>query len=358
VVRVDVAEPEEVRDLFVTIDHELPPLRGVVHAAGVLDDGILLQQTAERFASVMAPKVAGSWNLHQATRDLPLDFFVLFSGAGTLLGSPGQGNYAAANAFLDALAQARRAEGLPAQSIAWGPWSGVGLAARVERSGRLALRGVESLSPAEGVEALGRVMQDGAAQIVVLPLDVRQCLQSYPALAEAPLLAALRESGSDRAPSVAAEAPFRRTLSSLARGERRGALECHLRDHAARVLGLAPARIGVREPLGNLGFDSLMTLELRNRIESSLGLKLSATIIWNYPTIAALAEHLARKLDLATETTPPDLLEGQREHAHPVGRADPAPNPEIAVVVQKLSEDEAAAALTERLRRLEQLRTP
>jgi acyl carrier protein len=318
--------------VIATIGRELPPLRGVVHAAGVLDDGVLVNQTTERFAAVMAPKVAGSWNLHQATRDLPLDCFVLFSGAGTLLGSPGQGNYAAANAFLDALAQARRAEGLPAQSIAWGPWSEIGLAARVERGGRLALHGVASLSPSEGVEALGRVMQDGAAQIAVLPLDVRQCLQSYPMLAGSPLFEVLARGAPER-PAPAADASFLRTLASLAPAERHGALEHHLRDHAARVLGLPPARIALQEPLGNLGFDSLMTLELRNRIESSLGLKLSATVVWNYPTIAALAEYLVRKLDLA----PPEPA----DTSAPPATAGSA----LTSAVRNLTEDEAIAAL-------------
>jgi len=348
VVSADVARPDDVRQLLATIERQLPPLRGVIHAAGVLDDGILLQQTAERFAHVMAPKVAGSWNLHEATRHLPLDFFVLFSGAGTLLGSPGQGNYAAANAFLDALAEARRAEGLPAQSIAWGPWSGVGLAATAERGGRLALRGVGSLSPADGVEALGRVLGDGAAQVVVLPLDVRQCFQSYPALAEAPLLAALAPDGRDGrdGPAVdAAEAPFRRTLASLAPAERHGALERHLREHAARVLGLSPARIAVDQPLGNLGFDSLMTLELRNRLESSLGLKLSATVVWNYPTLAALAEHLARKLELVPETAPV------------IARELAAAIPDLAAAVRELTEDEALAALAQKLGHFEQQRS-
>ncbi|HEX2691985.1 MAG TPA: SDR family NAD(P)-dependent oxidoreductase, partial [Kofleriaceae bacterium] len=340
----DVSQPAEVSRLLATIARELPPLRGVVHAAGVLDDGVLLNQTTERFAAVMAPKVAGSWNLHQATRDLPLDFFVLFSGAGTLLGSPGQGNYAAANAFLDALAQARFAEGLPAQSIAWGPWSEVGLAAGATRGGRLALHGVASLSPPDGVEALGRVMQDGAVQIAVLPLDARQCFQSYPMLAESPFLEVLARGASDHPAPAAADAPFRRALAKLPPAERHGALEHHLRDHAARVLGLPPARIAVREPLGNLGFDSLMTLELRNRIETSLGLKLSATVVWNYPTIAALAEYLARKLEPAPDAAP----------ATPVTRPEPAAGlSEHTAGVRNLTEDQAVAALAAQLGQLE-----
>jgi acyl carrier protein len=184
-------------------------------------------------------------------------------------------------------------------------------------------------------------MQDSAAQIAVLPLDVRQCLQSYPVLAGSPLFEVLARGVPDRA-AAAADAPFRHTLSALPPAERRGALEHHLRDHAARVLGLPPARIAVREPLGNLGFDSLMTLELRNRIEVSLGLKLSATVVWNYPTITALAEYLERKLDLApadppVPPTPPVLA---------------APSPDLTAAVQNLTEDEAAAALARTLSQL------
>jgi acyl carrier protein len=158
-------------------------------------------------------------------------------------------------------------------------------------------------------------------------------------LAESPLFEVLARNASDRPAAAAADAPFRRTLAGLPAEERLGALEHHLREQAARVLGLAPARIALREPLGNLGFDSLMTLELRNRIEASLGLKLSATVVWNYPTITALAEYLARKLDLA----PADAA------ARPAPAAAPSA---LAVAVRDLTEDEAAAALAETLGRL------
>jgi NAD(P)-dependent dehydrogenase (short-subunit alcohol dehydrogenase family)/acyl carrier protein len=340
--RTDVSQPADVERLIATIGRELAPLRGVIHAAGVLDDGVLLNQTAERFATVMAPKIAGGWNLHQATRDLPLDFFVMFSGAGTLLGSPGQGNYAAANAFLDGLARARCAEGLPAQSIAWGPWSDVGLAARADRGGRIALRGVRSLTPSDGVEALGRVMRERATQIAVLPLDLRQCLQSYPVLAGSPLFEVLARGVPDRA--TPAQATFRHTLSALPPAERHAALEHHLREHAASVLGLPVARIGLREPLNNLGFDSLMTLELRNRIESSLGLKLSATVVWNHPTIKALSEYLERKLELAGIDSP----------APPTPLVPAAPSPDVAAAVDRLTDAEVATALAQTLGQLAQ----
>src|SRR6185503_16441592 len=132
-----------------------PPLRGVVHAAGVLDDGVLLQQDDRRFAAVLAPKVAAAWDLHVLTRDVALDQFVLFSSAAALLGSPGQGNHAAANAFLDALAHRRRAEGRAATSVNWGAWRDVGMAAAQENRGdRMAAHGLLGLTTPEGLAAL------------------------------------------------------------------------------------------------------------------------------------------------------------------------------------------------------------
>ena len=129
-----MTRPDDLRRVLAERGPSAPPLRGVLHASGVLDDGVLLQMDRERFARALAPKVQGAWNLHEATRDAPLDFFVLFSSVSCLLGSPGQGNYAAGNAFLDALAHYRRGLGLPALSVNWGPWAGAGMAAA--RDGR------------------------------------------------------------------------------------------------------------------------------------------------------------------------------------------------------------------------------
>lgn len=131
--RADVANRTQLADLFAEIQQSLPPLAGVIHLAGVLDDGVLLMQDWSRFVKVMVPKVAGAWNLSTLTERLELDFFVLFSSMASVLGSPGQGNYAAANAYLDALAAHRRARGLPAVSIAWGAWANVGMAAEFAR---------------------------------------------------------------------------------------------------------------------------------------------------------------------------------------------------------------------------------
>jgi acyl carrier protein len=261
----------------------------------VLDDGVLLRADREAFVRVLAPKVRGGWNLHALTADRPLDFFVLFSSAAALLGSPGQANYTAANTFLDALAQHRHALGLPALSINWGTWSEVGLAAA--RGERL-VRGMTSMTPAEGVQALGMALHHDGPQIAIMSLDFRQWRQCYPAAMACPRLAELC-----REPQAGAhrrDSKIERELLALEPGpQRRQLLEAHLRDQIARVLRLDPVRIDAERPLGDLGFDSLMAVELRNRLEASLGLTLSTTMMWAYPTIAALVPNLAQKMGVA-----------------------------------------------------------
>jgi acyl transferase domain-containing protein/acyl carrier protein len=187
VARADVAELQQIARVISLIQESMPPLRGIVHAAGVLSDGSLVNLTPERLSLVMAPKVDGAWNLHAATADEALDFFVLFSSAVSVLGSPGQGSYAAANTFLDALAHARHRQGLPATSINWGPWADVGMAAstagRHSMGGRAPLYMMKVISPEHGLEALERALQEQIPQITVLPFDLRNLLELYPTAA-------------------------------------------------------------------------------------------------------------------------------------------------------------------------------
>ncbi|MGH2671013.1 MAG: beta-ketoacyl reductase, partial [bacterium] len=294
----------------------------------------------------------------------PLDFFVLFSSGASLLGSPGQGNYAAANAFLDALAHYRHSQGRPALSINWGPWAEVGLAAaQANRGARLATQGMASIAPAQGLAALGRLLDCGAPQVGVLPLNLRHWRQLYPRAARSPLLAhLLQEQDSARGAGIANN-PVREALLAARPGARRSLLESHLVEQVAQVLRLARSHIDAQTPLPTLGFDSLMALELRNRLEASLGLTLSATLMWGYPTIAALAPHLAGKLGITLEepeksgaapTSPPlerSPLQGEGEGAGAHGQTEA---PLTLAEVKKLSEDEAAALLTERLARIDE----
>ena len=305
VVPADVSRRTEVERVLAEIDQRLPPLRGIVHAAGILDDRTVLELSAERFASVRAPKVEGAWNLHALTLDRPLDFFVLYSSSASLLGSPGQGNYAAANAFLDALAHERRRLGLAGLSINWGPFAEVGLAAAQQNRGeRLSYRGMGSLTPALGVEVLGRLLSGEQTQVGVLDLDLRQWLEFYPSVAGAPLWSELLREGSRARPTAREASRLREALAQAAPGARPALLEAHIGEELGRVLRLPASRIDRLSAFSSLGVDSLMSLELRNRLESSLGLKLSATLLFTYPNLSSLAEHLLGAMALSVEPEP------------------------------------------------------
>ncbi len=292
VVRGDVSLAADVEALVQSV---VPPLRGVVHAAGALDDRMLLEMSEEQLWTPIRPKVLGAWNLHAATRGRPLDFFVMYSSVTALLGSPGQGNYVAANAFLDALAHARAAEGLPAMSIQWGPFSEVGMAAAHENRGqRLSHQGMESFTPEEGTDLFSRLLRRPRAEVGVFRLSMRQWLDSHP---QASGMRFLTELENEKAqPRSAKAGSFRGTLEQTTAAERPALLEAHVVEQIGRVLRLDPSRIDRRAPFKSLGVDSLMSMELRNRLETSLGLRLPAALLFTYPTSAALADHLLSAL--------------------------------------------------------------
>ncbi|WP_437819492.1 type I polyketide synthase [Sorangium sp. So ce1078] len=344
--RADVAERPALERILAEIEAEMPPLRGVIHAAAVLDDGVILNQSAERLRAAMAPKVLGAWNLHALTSGVPLDFFVLFSAAGTLMGSPGQGNYAAANAFLDALAPYRRGLGLPALSIDWGAWAEVGLAAATASRGeRIALRGVGSMRPAQALEALGRLLGGPHARVAVMRFDLRQWGEFHLTAARSPFLERLAREQAERAARPADQGAL---VAALAAAESAAAraqlLEAHLREQIGQVLRVAPSRIDPEAPLGEMGLDSLMSLELRNRIEASLGLRLPATLAFRYPTVAALVGFLAEQLNLPVAAAP----------AAPAADDAAARDAVIVENVKQLSDEEAEALLAERLAALDE----
>jgi polyketide synthase 12 len=306
----DVSRAEDVAAALATIDRDLPPLRGVIHAAGVLDDSLLSGLDRDRMLTVAASKVAGGWHLHRATRHRDLAFFVLFSSAAALLGSPGQASYCAANAFLDALAHHRRASGLPALSISWGPWSEVGLAARSEHDRDLSGRGVLALRPEDGIEALHRLLPTGAVHVAVLPVD-RDRLRDAVATGLMPHLLARLAGPATDAGAVAAQrsGEVRQRMLAVEPGRRRrDVLVQHCRNEIATILTLDIAQVDPAMPLANMGFDSLLSLELKKRLESSLSVILPATLAWRLPTIDAmvpfLADQMAIQLLPAADQTP------------------------------------------------------
>ncbi|MDB1089130.1 type I polyketide synthase [Streptomyces sp. ACA25] len=260
------------------------PVTAVVHAAGVLDDGVVESLTPDRLDAVLRPKADAAWHLHELTRDL--DAFVLFSSAAGLLGGPGQGNYAAANAFLDALAAFRRAEGLPALSIAWGPWA-EGMAGQSDTR-RASRAGLLPLDAAQGL-ALFDAARSGAPAMLAARLDLpglRSRAAELPPVLRSLVPAPAR-------PVTDGVEPLARTLAELPAVEReRAALDVVLL-HTADVLGhAAPDGVDPGRGFQQLGFDSLMSVELRNRLSAAVGLRLPATTIFDHPTPTALAAHL------------------------------------------------------------------
>jgi NAD(P)-dependent dehydrogenase (short-subunit alcohol dehydrogenase family) len=168
----DVSREEEVVNLLEKIRTTLPELKGIIHAAGILDDGVIREQAWERFPRVMAPKIDGAWNLHRHSRDRSLDFFILFSSTASGLGSPGQSNYASANAFLDTLSREMRQRGCPATTINWGPWDGGGMAASAPNGGeRYSKQGVRPLVPADGIDLFDRILASDPAQVYAADID-------------------------------------------------------------------------------------------------------------------------------------------------------------------------------------------
>jgi acyl transferase domain-containing protein/acyl carrier protein len=312
--QADVAEEDELGKALAGLPDNWPALRGVIHAAGVLDDGVLLEQSWERFEKVLAPKVRGAWNLHQMTQGVgcslplvedserkvasdslrgPLDFFVMFSSAASVLGSPGQGNYAAANAFLDALAHHRRALGLPALSINWGPWQGEGMAARMgERRWRD--QGTDTIPPEQGVELFGRLLGSPAVQVGVLPVRWPAFLRRLGGRVP-PLFRGLAPDRPARPSAQADGIPeLLRRLGEAPAGSEREVLANFVSELAVRLLGSDRARnLDPRRPLQDLGLDSLTAVEFRNALGHAIGRPLPAPLLFNYPTVEALVGYLA-----------------------------------------------------------------
>ncbi|MFI9274395.1 type I polyketide synthase [Kitasatospora sp. NPDC052896] len=270
------------------------PLRAVVHAAGVLDDGVLDALTPERAAGVLRPKVDAALHLDALTRESDLSAFVLFSSLAGTLGGTGQGSYAAANAFLDALAEQRRAAGLPATSVAWGLWGGESLAGGAVGE-RLVRNGLPAMAPGAALVALQQVLDHDDARVVVADFAWERFVRSFTALRPSAVLRDLPQAG---VPAATAEDDTPATrLARLAGPERRAALTALIRTEVAAVLGHPdPATIEPERVFKDLGFDSLTAVELRNRLAGATGLRLSVTLVFDYPTTASLTDHLLTQL--------------------------------------------------------------
>ncbi|MGH8046426.1 MAG: thioester reductase domain-containing protein, partial [Chthoniobacterales bacterium] len=311
----DVADETSLRSVLDRIAAELPPLRGIVHAAMVIEPGIITSLDAARWTAVTKPKITGSWNLHAQTLGLPLDFFVLTSSIASVYGSPGQANYAAANAFLDALAHYRRGLGLPALTLNLGSLGGTGHVARDEKLGAyLTQSGFPPTPPAEVLDVLDRLLGSTAAQLGVVRMDIPRIAETL--RQRMPLrLAALAELKIGAGDGRAGEHPLRAALRAASPDEGGGLVLDALARELGRVLGVDSDRLNVNQPLMALGVDSLMTVELIYWAEEALGAKLLAVDVMQNPTIAELAGVLWSNLSKNQKTPSRTFVDDSRSDA-------------------------------------------
>ncbi|MFD8120500.1 SDR family NAD(P)-dependent oxidoreductase [Streptomyces albidoflavus] len=319
VVACDAADRDALAALLASVP-EQHPLTAVVHTAGVLDDGVITSLTAERLAAVQRPKTDAAWNLHELTQDRNLAAFVLYSSSAGTLGSSGQGNYAAGNAFLDALAQHRRAHGLPATALAWGFWAEASsMTGHLDEADvrRMSGAGVLGLTDEQGLALFDRAAARTEALLLPIRLDFAGLRARAASGALPPLLRGLVRTQAKRAGDTGGTpaVPLAQRLAGLSEEERDRVVLDLVRTHASAVLGHAtPEAIDPHDAFKKLGFDSLIAIDLRNRLNTVTGLRLPATLVFDYPTPVDLAAHLRGEVvpDAVSDAAAPVLAELDR----------------------------------------------
>ncbi|WP_396230664.1 SDR family NAD(P)-dependent oxidoreductase [Frankia sp. ACN1ag] len=344
----DVTDRDQVAALVASVPADRP-LTAVVHTAGVLDDGVIGSLTPQRLDLVLRPKVDAAWHLHELTADQDLAEFVLFSSVAGTFGNPGQGSYAAANAFLDALAARRHAQGRPATSLAWGLWSRTsamtGTLDRVDR-GRLTRAGLVAMSDEEGLALLEAGLASSRAALVAARVDLSRLRAQARADLPHHLFAGLvglpvRSAGGSAAGAADGESPFLRRLAEAPDAQRADLVLALVRGTLATVLGHSDAAAATMDPqrgLLEMGLDSLTAVELRNRLHAATALRLPSTLAFDYPTPAALADHLLAALtpEAAALGGLPLAALDQLEAALDPGSATDADHARVALRLQNL----------------------
>lgn len=332
VVAADVSIKSELEAVITAL---AVPVRGIIHAAGILNDGILIEQTWQQFQEVLAPKTIGAWHLHQLTREHELDFFVMFSSAASLLGSAGQASYAAANAFLDALAHTRKTMNLPGLSINWGPWSHLGLADQAKVRQRMHLEGMEAISLQTGLATLEQLILQSSPQVGVIPLDWTQWHAQKGA---SPFWDDLIPPTMDNA--VANRPSLLHSLEVASAEERQLILMDYIKFEVSKLLGIHPSALAdPKVGLTEVGMDSLSIVELRNNLQIALDCPLSSTLIYDHPTLSQLTEQLLGRI-FPTPITAPSPEPSQSKPSDDEGRT---------VDIQELSAAEVEALLLQKL---------
>ncbi|MGI5372444.1 SDR family NAD(P)-dependent oxidoreductase [Streptomyces iakyrus] len=297
------------------------PLRGVVHAAAVVEDATVTRLSTALLERVWRPKATGAWLLHRATAGQDLDWWVTFSSAASLLGNPGQAAYAAANAWLDEFTSWRRAQGLPATCVNWGPWAQIGRGAGMEE------RGYAMITPAEGVAALERLLAHDRARTAYTPVDLARWLDSYPATGRLAFFAELAASTPDTDPTSGRSALLNSLRETDGPQQRQRVLQPRVVDHIAAVLRLETDRFDADTSLVTLGLDSLMAIALRNRLQRELALEIPTTVMWTHPTAAALTRYLLARLHPEQDQNDAGA---EAERSRTDRQPPPAPSPSTA----------------------------
>lgn len=342
VAKGDATKADDVKRILADIERDLPPLRGVMHAAMVLRDRLLMDLNQERMHEVWSPKVNGAYNLHTQTRDLDLDFFVLFSSLSSVFGIGGQANYASSNAFLDSLSYWRQAQGLPSVTVSWGYLGQVGWVARHDDiAERLETQGVRSFSPQQALLLLGQFMQQTPPHVGVMNIDWKRWAEA--GINISPRFADLARAGAEGSEEGqgGGGAALRKALLEASSEERQELMLETLRKQVARVLGANPQKLDVEKPLTELGLDSLMAVELRNWVEGDLRLSLPTVELMKGPSLVRLSEILLdqlAKIDPGAGPAAPVIKPKAVEEKKPA--IDPAN-------VDEMSDDQVEALLKE-----------
>ncbi|MFJ1749730.1 type I polyketide synthase [Streptomyces sp. NPDC088116] len=325
-VACDVADRDAVRAVLDGIPEEFP-LSGVVHTAGVLEDGLAAELTPERLARVLSAKADAARLLHELTADRELDAFVLFSSIAGVVGNAGQAAYAAANAYLDALAQYRRGLGLAATSVAWGPWGGDGMAADSTVAEHFRRLGVRPLAPERAIAALRQVLGDGRVCPTVVDVDWQRFAATMAFTRPSPLMADLPGVAVERTPATGSDGELAARLRGRSAAEQRRAVLTLVQSQVATVLGhSSAATVDPGRAFKDLGFDSLTAVDLRNRLAQATAQPLPATLVFDHPTPSALAGFLREQI--VGEAPVTDVVPG---HGAPVGAADTTDDPIVVV---------------------------
>ncbi|MBF0228387.1 MAG: SDR family NAD(P)-dependent oxidoreductase [Desulfamplus sp.] len=375
---VDLAVPEQVGSLLADIAANMPPLKGVIHAAGLLDDGMLRQLNWSKFWKVMSPKVMGAWTLDQLTRNLELDFFVCFSSIVSILGTPAQSNYAAANSFLDGICRKRDIEsassligkegiGEPvfrrkSLSINWGPFAEIGMAAKLDEINRkrITSQGFKLISPKSGLIALSSLLGQSqeTSQIAVMSVDWSKFIGRVQSSSGELFLSDFKvKKAVGLSPNKSTKSSWQQELSKAPSYEHQPLLLSKIQTATADILGMdSPEQVLPDARLFDLGLDSLMAVELKNLVEKNLNCRLKSTLVFDYPTVGSMTEYLLKTMVLPKPDLPelPENISEKVEEKKPVALTI-EPQPKFLssdVAVEELSEDDAEEMLRQELANL------